>query len=440
MGLASSLSTALTGMNAAETQIDVLGNNLANSQTVGFKASEIVFATQFLQTLSLGAAPSDDNGGANPRQSGLGVQVAAITPRFTQGTIEISSTPSDLAIQGDGFFMVQASGDERLYTRTGIFKLNSENQLVTPTGNRLLGFGVDENFDIQTTQLVPLEIKLGTEAVAQATTEVTMEGTLTPQGELADTAAVLQSAVLGNGAIPQPDSDSIDIAIADTPNVGGTSVVNSDTGGTHPENTTYKYRIAYVDSAGTESVASNVITVTTPAGNANADNSITLNNLPAATSQYSNIRIYRTAANGNDYFLLTERAAGGSYTDNNSTPLSSTPLDTTSLNGNYSYMITYFRNGEPESRPSPLIGPQTVASGRIQLSDFPTPPPPGGSVPPYDQIRIYRNLSNNQESFYLVDTIDIGETYTDSKSDAEISNLTITGNKKVDLDGPTVDS
>lgn len=440
MGLASSLSTALTGMNAAETQIDVLGNNLANSQTVGFKASEIVFATQFLQTLSLGAAPSDDNGGANPRQSGLGVQVAAITPRFTQGTIEISSTPSDLAIQGDGFFMVQASGDERLYTRTGIFKLNSENQLVTPTGNRLLGFGVDENFDIQTTQLVPLEIKLGTEAVAQATTEVTMEGTLTPQGELADTAAVLQSAVLGNGAIPQPDSDSIDIAIADTPNVGGTSVVNSDTGGTHPENATYKYRIAYVDSAGTESVASNVITVTTPAGNANADNSITLNNLPAATSQYSNIRIYRTAANGNDYFLLTERAAGGSYTDNNSTPLSSTPLDTTSLNGNYSYMITYFRNGEPESRPSPLIGPQTVASGRIQLSDFPTPPPPGGSVPPYDQIRIYRNLSNNQESFYLVDTIDIGETYTDSKSDAEISNLTITGNKKVDLDGPTVDS
>lgn len=441
MGLASSLSTALTGMNAAETQIDVLGNNLANSQTVGFKASEIVFATQFLQTLSLGAAPSDDNGGANPRQTGLGVQVAAITPRFTQGTIEISSTPSDLAIQGDGFFMVQASGDERLYTRTGIFKLNSENQLVTPTGNRLLGFGVDENFDIQTTQLVPLEIKLGTEAVAQATTEVTMEGTLTPQGELADTAAVLQSAVLGNGAIPQPDSDSIDIAIADTPNVGGTSVVNSDTGGTHPENTTYKYRIAYVDSAGTESVASNVITVTTPAGNANADNSITLNNLPAGTSQYSNIRIYRTAANGNDYFLLTERAAGGSYTDNNSTPLdTSKPLDTTTLNGNYSYMITYFRNGEPETRPSPLIGPQTVASGRIKLSDFPTPPPPGGGIPPYDQIRIYRNLSNNQESFYLVDTIDIGETYTDSKSDAEISNLTVTGNKKVDLDGPTVDS
>jgi|688.fasta_scaffold00132_45 flagellar hook protein FlgE len=440
MGLASSLSTALTGMNAAETQIDVLGNNLANSQTVGFKASEIVFATQFLQTLSLGAAPSDDNGGANPRQTGLGVQVAAITPRFTQGTIEISSTPSDLAIQGDGFFMVQAPGDERLYTRTGIFKLNSQNQLVTPTGNRLLGFGVDAEFNIQTTQLVPLEIKLGTESVAQATTEVTMEGTLTPRGDLADTAAVLQSGVLGNGAIPQPDADDIEIDIADTPNVTATTVTNSDTGGTHPENTTYRYRVVYVDSAGTESMASNIITVTTPAGNAAADNQITLNNLPAATSQYSNIRIYRTAGNGNSYFLLTERAAGGSFTDNNSIPLTTTPLDTTSLNGNYSYMVTFYRAGEPETRPSPLIGPQTVAGGRIFLDNFPTPPAPGNGIPPYDKIRIYRNLSNNQESFFLVDTIDLGESYTDSKTDSEINDLQVSGNKRVDLDGPRVDS
>ncbi|MFN9911722.1 MAG: flagellar hook-basal body complex protein, partial [Pirellulaceae bacterium] len=116
MGLTSSLSTALTGMNAAEAQIDVLGNNLANSQTVGFKASEIAFASQFLQTLSLGSAPTVDNGGTNPRQAGLGVQVAAINQSFRQGTIEISSNSSDLAIQGDGFFQVEAAQGERLYT------------------------------------------------------------------------------------------------------------------------------------------------------------------------------------------------------------------------------------------------------------------------------------------------------------------------------------
>ena len=68
MGLASALTTALTGLTAAETQIDVVGNNLANSQTIGFKASEAVFATQFLQTLGLGSAPTASTGGTNPRQ------------------------------------------------------------------------------------------------------------------------------------------------------------------------------------------------------------------------------------------------------------------------------------------------------------------------------------------------------------------------------------
>jgi flagellar hook protein FlgE len=137
MGLASALSTALTGLTAAETTVDVVGNNLANSQTVGFKASEAVFATQFLQTKGLGSAPTGNSGGTNPRQTGLGTQVAEITPDFTQGTIEISSNPSDLAIQGDGFFMVEGASGEQFYTRNGIFKTNSQNELVNITGNRL---------------------------------------------------------------------------------------------------------------------------------------------------------------------------------------------------------------------------------------------------------------------------------------------------------------
>ena len=126
MGLASALSTSLTGLKAAETTIDVVGNNLANSQTVGFKASEAFFATQFLQTLCLSSGPTQNTGGTNPRQVGRGTQVAEITPNFTQGTLEISSSASDLAIQGEGFFVVEAVTGERLYTRNGIFKINSE--------------------------------------------------------------------------------------------------------------------------------------------------------------------------------------------------------------------------------------------------------------------------------------------------------------------------
>ncbi|MCH7750789.1 MAG: flagellar hook-basal body complex protein, partial [Planctomycetes bacterium] len=168
MGLQSALTTALTGLQAAETTIDVVGNNIANSQTVGFKESEAVFATQFLQTISIGSAPSTNSGGTNPRQIGLGVKVSEITPNFTQGTIEISSNPLDLAIQGDGFLIVQ-SGINQFYTRNGQLKLNADNEVVTVTGQRLLGYGVNDDFEIVTDNLVPLSIPLGKERVAQAT-------------------------------------------------------------------------------------------------------------------------------------------------------------------------------------------------------------------------------------------------------------------------------
>ncbi len=442
MGLASSLSTALTGLNAAETQIDVLGNNLANSQTVGYKASEVVFATQFLQTLSLGAAPTNDNGGTNPRQTGLGVQVAGITPNFRQGTIEISSSPSDLALQGDGFFMVEGQEGERLYTRNGIFKLNSANELVTTNGNRLLGYGVDDKFNIQTTDVKALTVPLGSEAVAKATTEVVMEGTLTAKGELATTAEVIQSVVLGDAAVPQPPDTGISIQGANTPDSSGVTVAHTQGSGTHAEGSVFQYKLVFVDSSGQESVASNTINVTVPAGNSAADNTITLNNLPTGGSQYSQMRVYRTADGGNNFFLLGNATPGGSFTDNNSVALSSTPLDTTSLNGNYTYMITYFKAGEPESRPSPLLDPLNIVNGRVFLSGFPTPPTPpsSGGFPAYDSIRIYRNLSNNPNSFFLVDTVTPGSTYTDSKSDLEISNLNVATNKAIDLDGPSINS
>ena len=172
MGLSSVFSTAITGLQGAETTIDVAGNNVANSNTIGFKSSQALFATQFLQTLSLGSAPTTNSGGTNPRQIGLGTQVAAITPNFTQGTMQISSSPSDLAIQGEGFFIVQATTGEQLYTRNGKFQVNSQNELTTLSGARLLGFGVDDNFQIQSTTLQPLSIPLGAAAVAKATENV----------------------------------------------------------------------------------------------------------------------------------------------------------------------------------------------------------------------------------------------------------------------------
>src|SRR3972149_11045568 len=99
MGLQSALPTSLTGLQAAEAVIDVVGNNVANSGTVGFKESDVLFATQFLQTQSIGSAPTGTTGGTNPRQIGLGVKVAPIHPDFPPGTIQRSSNPLDVAIQ-----------------------------------------------------------------------------------------------------------------------------------------------------------------------------------------------------------------------------------------------------------------------------------------------------------------------------------------------------
>lgn len=441
MGLTSALSTALTGINASETQIDVIGNNLANSQTVGFKASEVVFATQFLQTLSLGAAPTADNGGTNPRQTGLGVQVAGITPDFSQGTIQISSSPSDLAIQGDGMFIVQGATNETLYTRSGLFSLNSENQLVTPTGNRLLGYGVDETFDLQSTELAPLEIPLGSEAVAQATSNIVMGGVLTPSGDVADTAEVIESTVLGDAIVPRPDASTVGLNSAAFADITGVTIAHNQGAGNLAENSVYQYRFSFVDSHGTESTPSDPVSVTVPTGNGLDDNEITLDVLPDAPGEYSQLRIYRTAADGADFFELDTIATGIPYTDDGSLALGSA-LDDTELSGSYSYMVTYYRAGEPETKPSVLIGPQNIVDGRVHLTNLPTPPtpPPTGDFPAYDSIRIYRNTASDQNSYYLVDTVAVGDDYTDGKADSVISDLSTPGNQLVDLDGPTLQS
>lgn len=441
MGLTSALSTALTGMNAAETQIDVLGNNLANSQTVGFKASDVVFSTQFLQTMSIGAVPTADNGGRNPRQTGLGVQIAAINQNFRQGAIEISSSATDLAIQGEGFFQVSGAQEEKLYTRNGIFRLNSSNELVTSDGFRLLGFGVDDEFNIQPTQLAPLTIPVGTQKIAQETTKVEFEGTLSPRGDLGEVSHVVQSAVLGNGRIPRPVSTGMTVAGSTAPTTVGVNFSTTQgAGGNHAEGSVYQYRFVYVDSNGKESNLSSTVSYTVPAGNGLADDTISMN-LPAASTQYNQVRVYRTAPGGSNFFLVGNGAAGSTFQDT-SAASSATALNTDALAGNYSYMVTFYKNGEPESKPSPLVGPVSLANGRAFLTGFPTPPvpAPGSGLPAYDSIRLYRNVANDPNSYYLVDTIAPTGSYTDNRTDADISNLALPGRQKVNLDGPAVDA
>lgn len=438
MGLASALSTALTGLNAAETSINVIGNNLANSSTIGYKASSPVFATQFAQTTSLGSAPSGDSGGTNPSQIGLGVQVAEITPDFTQGTLQTSSNPSDMAIQGNGFFMVQGNTGQTLYTRDGEFQTNSENELVTASGDSLLGYGVNNDFDLNTTQLVPLTIPLGTSTVAQATQNVTLEGDLPPTGNVANTAQIIQSAVLGDSSYASPPAGAT-ASIAVGPQTAPTATVDTSTPGGLQAGT-YNYKVVYTTADGQQSDAES-FSVTVPAGDSNV--SVDLSNIPTdSTGTYTGVQIYRTnnqsgAGASPTYYLdasLTNSQASAGYTDStdDTTLATGTQLTSSTISGNYSYYVTFVKDGVPESQPSPLIGPLNVSNDQVVLSDLPTPTGQyaGG------EVRIYRNTAADPSDFYAVATVPAGSSYVDNTSDATITDTSNPNYEQLDFNGP----
>ena len=197
MGLTSALNTSLNGLVLNETTIDVLGNNIANAGTNGFKSWTTLFTTQLSRTLSVGSRPTSENGGTNPRQIGLGATVSAISKDFTQGSITNSTSPSDLAIQGDGFFIMDGA-EGNVYTRNGNFSLNSDSKLVNAQGLKVQGYGVDDNFELVKTQLADIEIPLGDLNVAQQTENIAMAGALLPTGDLGTQGSQLLSEALTN--------------------------------------------------------------------------------------------------------------------------------------------------------------------------------------------------------------------------------------------------
>src|SRR5690349_18509375 len=126
-----SFSASLSGLNANQQELSVIGNNLANINTVGFKTSTTEFSDLVSQSIG---GPSMD-----PMQIGLGVATGTISPNFTQGGIENTGIPTNVAIQGTGFFVVGAPGT-RVYTRAGDFSFDANGKLVTADGLPVQGY------------------------------------------------------------------------------------------------------------------------------------------------------------------------------------------------------------------------------------------------------------------------------------------------------------
>lgn len=131
-----SLYSGVSGMRGFQTKLDVIGNNIANVNTVGFKAGRVMFKDILSQTVSGVTAPTDERGGVNSKQIGLGVTVGAIDTLHTPGSAMTTNVVTDLRIDGDGFFMLRGTADQAqpFLSRAGNFTLDSNRRLVNADG------------------------------------------------------------------------------------------------------------------------------------------------------------------------------------------------------------------------------------------------------------------------------------------------------------------
>lgn len=137
--MSQSLYTAMGGISAAQTDLEVIANNIANLNTTAFKSSKVNFSEVYSTTISSGTGASETTGGTNPIQIGLGVEVSSVTKDFSSGTWIATGKTTDLMLQGNGFFSVIDSGGTHYYTRAGDFSFDSDGDLVTSDGYKVLG-------------------------------------------------------------------------------------------------------------------------------------------------------------------------------------------------------------------------------------------------------------------------------------------------------------
>ena len=138
-----SMFASVSGLKAHQTSMDIIGNNIANVNTVGFKASRATFQEIFSQTLSPASSPDSltGRGGTNPMQVGLGMNIDAIDVLMDRGSVQRTESPTDVSIEGEGFFIVRSGNDgEYFFTRAGNFTIDKLGNLVTATGQNVYGW------------------------------------------------------------------------------------------------------------------------------------------------------------------------------------------------------------------------------------------------------------------------------------------------------------
>lgn len=215
--------SAVSGLQADSTWLDVIGNNISNQNTVGYKASRLEFASQLSQTLNAGSGPDPGQnlGGVNPMQVGLGTRVESIQTLFTEGPLQQTGISTDIAIVGNGF-IVAKQGSQTVYTRAGNLTFDGNGNLVTANGAIVQGYTASEQFTQQTinagaaplvvtyssetltTNGVPQNIQINQSLTipAKATSQVNFTGNLDSFQQADQPGGVLNLAVGGVDQLP----------------------------------------------------------------------------------------------------------------------------------------------------------------------------------------------------------------------------------------------
>lgn len=216
-----SMYSAVSGLRVHQTKMDVIGNNIANINTVGYKRQSVTFQEVFSEVIRGASAPQGGRGGTNPQQIGLGVSVGSINTIHTKGAAQRTDNPEDLMIDGEGFFVVSADPnlENRYYTRAGNFTLDRDGNLVTADGYKVLGYRIDENGDL-TSEVVPIQVMRSETVAPTATSRIEFRGNLN-SNEKEHTADTIIKDSLGNSYTVTFEFEKGNSAIIDT---GGNSV------------------------------------------------------------------------------------------------------------------------------------------------------------------------------------------------------------------------
>lgn len=175
-----SMSTALSGLNAAESALQTISNNLANMNTDGYKSQSTTFADMFYQAYG-------NSGSGNPIQTGLGVQVTGTSQDFSNGAVASTGVSSNMALNGTGFFVTQDASGAQTYTRNGDFTTNASGQLITLGGQTVMGYPAVNGVVSPNSGLQPINVGVGTTAQATATSNFSLTTNLDASAAVGDT-------------------------------------------------------------------------------------------------------------------------------------------------------------------------------------------------------------------------------------------------------------